>query len=200
MSNIGILGGSFDPFHKGHLSIAETAVKELDLSKLLLIPTKVSTFKMGKKMASEGDRVAMVKLAARENDKFKVSTIEIDKGSVSYTYKTLAAVKAANPDDEIWFLMGTDSFLSLENWYKGKELLKHYNFAVASRPGFDISVIEKMATKYMEKYGAIVKVLNNDKFDVSSTEIKEAIKSGRSISTLVPKSIERYIYEHGLYK
>ena len=120
MNEIGILGGSFDPFHLGHLSIAEAAIEELNLTKVILIPTKVSPFKLGKKMASEKDRVAMTRLAAQEDEKFEVSTIETDRSSVSYTYKTLELLKKSMEDTKIWFMMGTDSFVSLESWYKGR--------------------------------------------------------------------------------
>ncbi|WP_303857450.1 nicotinate (nicotinamide) nucleotide adenylyltransferase [Aminicella lysinilytica] len=200
MNEIGILGGSFDPFHLGHLSIAEAAIEELNLTKVILIPTKVSPFKLGKKMASEKDRVAMTRLAAQEDEKFEVSTIETDRSSVSYTYKTLELLKKSMEDTKIWFMMGTDSFVSLESWYKGQELLEEYSFAVAARPGFDVSVVEYKAEKYRVKYGAEVRILHNRMLDISSTEIKEAIKEGRSIEGYVPQRIERYIDEHGLYK
>ena len=200
MNEIGILGGSFDPFHLGHLSIAEAAIEELNLTKVILIPSKVSPFKLGKKMASEKDRVAMTRLAAQEDEKFEVSTIETDRSSVSYTYKTLELLQKSMEDTKIWFMMGTDSFVSLESWYKGHELLEEYSFAVAARPRFDVSVVEYKADKYSEKYGAEVKILHNRMLDISSTEIKEAIKEGRSIGEYVPQRIERYIDEHGLYK
>ena len=200
MNEIGILGGSFDPFHLGHLSIAEAAIEELNLTKVILIPTKVSPFKLGKKMASEKDRVAMTRLAAQEDEKFEVSTIETDRSSVSYTYKTLELLKKSMENTKIWFMMGTDSFVSLESWYKGQELLEVYSFAVAARPGFDVSVVEYKAEKYRVKYGAEVRILHNRMLDISSTEIKEAIKEGRSIEGYVPQRIERYIDEHGLYK
>jgi nicotinate-nucleotide adenylyltransferase len=151
-------------------------------------------------MASEKDRVAMTRLAAQEDEKFEVSTIETDRSSVSYTYKTLELLKKSMEDTKIWFMMGTDSFVSLESWYKGQELLEEYSFAVAARPGFDVSVVEYKAEKYRVKYGAEVRILHNRMLDISSTEIKEAIKEGRSIEGYVPQRIERYIDEHGLYK
>ena len=113
MSEIGILGGTFDPFHFGHLSIAEAAIKEFDLSEVILLPTKVQPFKIGREMASEEDRVNMVRLIAKKNKQFRVSTIEAYGQRVSYTYKTLKLLQKEYPDDKFYFILGTDSFLTL---------------------------------------------------------------------------------------
>ena len=102
MSEIGILGGTFDPFHFGHLSIAEAAIKEFDLSEVILLPTKVQPFKIGREMASEEDRVNMVRLIAKENKQFRVSTIEAYGQRVSYTYKTLKLLQKEYPDDKFY--------------------------------------------------------------------------------------------------
>jgi len=200
MSKIGILGGSFDPLHNGHLSIAEAAAEELRLDRVILMPAKVSPFKLGRKMADEKDRVAMVSLMAAVNDKYIVSTLEIDNDGISYTYDTMCQLRKLYTDDELWFLMGTDAFLSLDTWYKGPELLKGFAFAAAPRPGFDIRVLEKKAAEYIDNYDAKISILHNRMLYISSTEIKSAIREGRPIGSFVPEEVERYINEHGLYK
>lgn len=200
MGHIGILGGSFDPFHYGHLSIAKAALKECGLSKVVLMPTKVQPFKLGKKRASEEDRVNMVRLIAKKNENFAVSTIEAFSQEVSYTYKTLQALSEEYGREKLQFIMGTDSFLSIETWYKGEELLKTYSFIVGVRPGYKESETEEKLQYYKEKYGTQVRILHNRVLEVSSTEIKERIKDGRSIREFVPYEIERYIDEHGLYQ
>lgn len=200
MEKIGILGGSFDPLHLGHLSIAEAAMTELNLDRIILIPTKVSPFKVGRKMASNEDRLAMARLATTDKINYQVSTIEIEGQEVSYTYDTLVTLQKTMMDTEFWFLMGSDSFMSLENWYKGKDLLREFNFAVALRPGSDYKKVKEKAEHYQNTYDAEVEILHNNMLDISSTEIKRAIKDGRPISEYVSPSIERYIDEHGLYK
>lgn len=200
MSEIGILGGTFDPFHFGHLSIAEAAIEEFDLSEVILLPTKVQPFKIGREMASEEDRVNMVRLIAEENRKLRVSTIEAFSQRVSYTYKTLKLLQKEYPDDKFYFILGTDSFLTLEEWYKGKELLREFAFIIGIRPGYKISETENTAKRLKEKYNAEIRMLHNEIVEVSSTEIKNNIRSGQSIENLVPTQIERYIDEHGLYK
>ncbi len=200
MSEIGILGGTFDPFHFGHLSIAEAAIKEFDLSEVILLPAKVQPFKIGREMASEEDRVNMVRLIAEENKQLRVSTIEAYSQRISYTYKTLKLLQEEYPDDKFYFILGTDSFLTLEEWYKGEELLQEFAFIIGVRPGYKISEMEAMTKKLRERYNAEIKMLHNEIVEVSSTEIKNNIRSGKSIKSLVPLQIERYIDEHGLYK
>ncbi len=200
MSGIGILGGSFDPFHYGHLSIAKAALKECGLSKIILLPTKVQPFKLGKKRASEMDRVNMVRLIAKHNENFTVSTIEAFSEEVSYTYKTLQILSKEYGQDNIHFILGTDSFLSIESWFKGEELLRTYSFIVGVRPGYKESETEEKMQYFRETYGTRVKILHNRVLEVSSTEIKENIRQGKSIRKHVPYEIERYINEHGIYK
>lgn len=200
MGHIGILGGSFDPFHYGHLSIAKAALKECGLSQIVLMPTKVQPFKLGKKRASEEDRVNMVRLIAKKNENFAVSTIEAFSQEVSYTYKTLQALSEEYGRDKLHFIMGTDSFLSIETWYKGEELLKTYSFIVGVRPGYKENETEEKMQYYQEKYGTKVRILHNHVLEVSSTEIKERIRNKERIRDLVPYEIERYIDEHGLYQ
>lgn len=200
MSEIGILGGSFDPFHYGHLSIASAAMKECGLAKVFLMPARVQPFKVGKEMAAEEDRVNMIRLIAKRNENFAVTTIEAFGRKVSYTYDTLQELKARNPKDHFHFILGTDSFLSLEKWYKGKELLCEQDFIVGIRPGYKESETIEKAEKFRREYGTGIKLLHNRIIEVSSTEIKENIRNGKGIRHLVPYEIERYIYEHGLYQ
>lgn len=192
MKKTGILGGTFDPFHNGHLSIAKEALEEFNLSKILLIPAKVQPFKLGKEMADEKARVDMTRLAAEEDSRFIVSTIETDGENISYTYKTLCELQKTYPDDKFYFIMGADSFLSLNRWYMGKELLRKFAFIIARRPGYELNTANIT--------NAEIEFLHNDVLQVSSTEIKEKIRRGKGISDLVPLSIERYINEHRLYK
>lgn len=200
MQEIGILGGSFDPFHRGHLSIAKAAMKECGLSRIILLPTKVQPFKIGREMASSRDRVNMVNLIARENENFIVSAIEAESSEVSYTYRTLQRLQAEYPADRLHFIMGTDSFLSLESWYRSEELLREFSMIVGIRPGYKESETVETMHRLRETYGARIRILHNRVMEVSSTEIKENVKSGKSIRAFVPFQIERYICEHGLYK
>jgi nicotinate-nucleotide adenylyltransferase len=200
MSDIGILGGSFDPIHNGHISIADTAMEEASLEKVIVMPARVSPFKIGSEIADDVDRLHMIKEAIAGHRGLEVSTIEINSGGVSYTYKTLSILKKYHPDDVLWFIMGSDQFLCLENWYKGPDLLRDYAFILAPRPGFDREAADEKLTRYTEVYGTSIRVLHNYPLDISSTDIKKAVREGRSISGMVPPGVEKYIYEHGLYR
>ena len=199
MSNIGILGGSFDPFHRGHLSIALAAASLDSFKEVVLMPAKVSPFKVGREMASDHDRVRMLELVAEEYDKITVSTYEIEHTEVSYTFDTLTALQELYPDDSLWFIVGSDSLLSLEEWHKGKELLSHFSFLLAPRPGYDLYETDQKMQDYINRYGTQILVLDNEHFDISSTEIKITLRQGKPITDMVPEAVERYIHEQGLY-
>ncbi len=199
MDRIGILGGTFDPFHIGHLSIARAAMEECALHQIVLLPAKVQPFKLGHKMAAEEDRVNMVRLIAEENAGFSVSTAEAYSSGISYTYKTLKTLEKSYEGARLYFILGTDSFLSLENWYRGEDLLREFAFIVGIRPGYKEGETAEKAEILRNRYGTEIVLLHNRTVNISSTEIKKNIKRGKSIRQLVPFSIERYIYEHGLY-
>lgn len=195
-----ILGGSFDPIHNGHLSIAEAAVNELRLDRLLLMPAFVSPFKQGRTVADEQDRLEMARLAARTIPNASASDYEIRKQSVSYTYDTLDALDREGTYGTLIFLTGTDAFLDIETWYRGEELLRRFAFGLAPRPDTDRNEEERKLDRFRERYGADITVLHNRAVPVSSTEIREKVAAGVSITGLVPADVEGYIYEHGLYR
>ena len=200
MSDIGILGGTFDPFHTGHLCIAKSALETGGMEKVILMPAKVSPFKVGREMAAEEDRLAMAGLAAELSPDIEVSRLEVEADGVSYTFRTLTTLHKMHPYDRYWLIVGSDQFLNLESWYKGKDILESFQVILASRPGYMESEIEQKIQRYTDTYGTAVRVLKEEMPDISSTMIKEKIKSGDSITGLVPDMIEKYINEHGLYR
>lgn len=200
MNKIGLLGGTFDPFHNGHLSIAEAASKDLNLEYVYLLPAYVQPFKVGKGVTAKENRLDMLKLVAEEVDFLKVSTVELEQECISYTYDTIQHLKEENPGKEFVFIMGTDSLLTIEKWYKGEELLESCSFAVGLRPGHEQKTVEEKIDSLRKKYKTNIYVLKNQLKEISSTEIKERIRSGLGISELVPGPVERYIHEQKLYQ
>lgn len=199
MENIGILGGTFDPFHLGHLSVLEAAVEEACCDRIILLPAKVSPFKIERRITEDIHRVAMLSCVAKMYDNVEVSTIEIDGPEISYTYNTMKEIQRKKPPDKLHFIMGSDSLLTLESWYKGRELLREFSFILAPRPGYNYSETKKTKMYLEKKYGTEIKVLNNKLRNISSTEIKDAIKCGKEINHLVPTEVAVYINEHRLY-
>ena len=200
MKNIGILGGTFDPFHLGHLSIMEAAAEEQLFDRIILLPARVSPFKIGREIADREARVAMLELVAEEYPSAEVSRLEIDSTRVSYTFDTLTEMQKQYPGDRLWFIVGSDSLLSLEQWYKGKELLRGFSFVLAPRPGCDKADTDEHLRRYREIYGTEIRVLHNRLKDISSTEIKKNIREGKPIDSLVPEPVADYINEHRLYQ
>lgn len=200
MHKIGILGGSFDPIHNGHIAIAASALKECELDKVILIPTRNQPFKVGRHSADEIDRLNMAFLVADENKGLVCSPCEINQGGISYTYNTLQTLKHVYDDSMLYFILGTDSFLELESWYNGKELLRTTPFILAIRPGYKETETNEAVERYRKTYNSDITVLNNPLFNISSTNIRRCVKENESIAEFVPQCVEEYIYEHGLYK
>lgn len=196
---IGVLGGSFDPIHNGHVALARAAIKEACLDKLIVMPTKVQPFKQNRKVTEDFHRLNMVSLAFEDTDNVEVSDYEIKHTKISYTHATLNHLKKIYPNDRIYFIMGTDSLLTLEKWFKGEELLRDFAFIVSFRPGYKEHELDEKIRYYEKIYGTeIIKILSVMP-DVSSTEIRNLCEEEKSISELVPKKVERYIYAEGLY-
>ncbi len=201
MKKIGIFGGTFDPIHFGHLSLIEAGVRELDFERAILMPAHVSPFKLEQITANDRDRLAMAELAAKEScDRIEVSDFEIKNEDISYTYNTLSEFRRRYPGYELWFMLGTDSLLTLDKWYRGPELLCEFCFALAARPGYRQAECKQKRAYYEKTFGTKIAELNNRQLDISSTEIRRSVSEGKSISGLVPETVERYIHEHGLYR
>ncbi|WP_027399667.1 nicotinate-nucleotide adenylyltransferase [Anaerovorax odorimutans] len=200
MKKIGILGGTFDPIHWGHLVLAEHAKEEAGLDQVIFMPAMIQPFKINKKVTSSRDRYEMIRRAIKGNNSFKVSSKELDSPNISYTINTLRSCR----DDfgissEIFFIMGTDTFLDIEKWYKSKELLTEFSFIVGYRPGYKEDELLNCIEHIREKYNTNIIQLNNRRIEISSTDIKERVKNRKSIRYLVSKEVEEYINDSKLY-
>lgn len=196
---IGVLGGSFDPVHLGHVALGRAAMAEGNLQKLIVMPTHVQPFKRGREVAEDHHRIEMCRLAFADTEKAEISEYEMTQTEISYTYDTLAWLSSVYPDSKLYFITGTDAFLDIEYWRKGRELLEHYSFMVSVRPGYKEKELEDKIRYYTERYKTEVILLHGEMPDISSTKIKARRSQNLSISGLVPESVERYIHEHKLY-
>ena len=199
-NRIGILGGTFDPVHMAHVALGRAAVTEAGLSKLIIMPAYIQPFKLGKRVTDDEHRLAMARLAFEEIENAEISTLETDRMRVSYTYDTLAELKESYPEDEIFFITGTDSFISVDTWYKGIDLLHNFSFIVSARPGCRETELNAKILEYKEKHGTNIIKLTSVMPDISSSAIRKKYKEGQPVTGLVPEKVERYITEHGLYQ
>jgi len=201
MKSIGILGGTFDPIHYGHIYLAQQARDEIGLSKVIFIPAKMQPFKLDQLIADGNDRLQMIMLAIEGMEKFEVSNLEFLLPDISYTINTLRAIKEMEtPDTEIYFIIGTDAFLKINTWKHADELLRDYAYIVGTRPGFMEEELENCIEYNREVYNTKIERINNKRLFISSTEIKEKISKGERLDAFVPTAVERFIYDKGLYQ
>lgn len=190
MANIGILGGTFDPPHNGHLALAKNAIKSLDLTKVLFVPSHIPPHKSHQKISSDSDRLKMLALAIADSKIYHISTIELERSGYSFTVDTLRQIKAEYPGDKILFLIGADNISEIESWRSPDEIFKLASVAAFTRPGF------KITGKYANK----IIYFDMEPLDLSSTDIRNLVRRGESISGLLPKSVAEYISASGLYR
>ena len=195
----GIYGGSFDPIHIGHVALAESAVRECGLDKLIFMPAYMSPFKLDRKVTDGRDRCGMIEAVLGINSAFCLSRYELNKGGPSYTIETLRHWDRLL-DGELYFVLGFDSVIQLDKWYLGEEILRNYHFITARRPDTDDTEGMHTVAMFREKYGADITVLEMAPVDASSTEIRNLVREGKPVTGLVPPGVEDYIIEHKLYK
>lgn len=189
-----IFGGTFNPIHNGHLILAEHCINEEGFDKVVFIPTMNPYYK---DTLDFDTRLKMLKMAIKDNDKFAYSSIENKYNLEGKLYLILEKISELS-DDDITILIGSDSLMNLDWWYKIDEILKNYKILVLKRDDEDEAISIKIA-EYKEKYGADIKVLNNKRVEISSSMIREMIKNGKSIKYLVRDDVEKFIRDEKLY-
>lgn len=189
-----IFGGTFNPIHNGHLILAEHCINKEGFDKVVFIPTMNPYYK---DTLDFDTRLKMLKMAIKDNDKFAYSSIEKKYNLEGKLYLILEKISELS-DDDITILIGSDSLMNLDWWYKIDEILKNYKILVLKRDDEDEAIAMKIA-EYKEKYGADIKVLNNKRVEISSSMIREMIKNGKSIKYLVRDDVEKFIRDENLY-
>lgn len=197
---IGIMGGTFNPIHFGHLILAEQAMEVYDLDEVLFIPSGNPYMKDTEPIADRTVRGHMTELAIKGNPHFRMSSIELDREGPTYTYETLNALKEENPDCTYYFILGADSLLTMETWKNPKEIFKNCVVIASVRGTGTEDKIEKIATHLIYEYQADVRILPAKFIDLSSTEIRQRIAHGKSVRYMLPEKVREYIYENGLYQ
>ncbi|GAB6109585.1 nicotinate-nucleotide adenylyltransferase [Fusibacter bizertensis] len=198
---IGIMGGTFDPIHFGHLMLAEQIRTSFHLDEVLFIPVGKAPHKSLTDAADKMQRYEMTKLAIESNPYFKISDIEIKQIGTTYTIDTVKAIKKTLSDrDELYFITGADAILQLESWKEYVELINLVSFIGATRPGFDTHALADKIENLKLRYGAQIELSYVPALAISSTDIRERVREEKSIKYLLPESVERFIYDNFLYR
>ena len=202
-ARIGMLGGTFDPIHAGHLALARVALDQLGLDRILFVPAGQPPHKRGRPITPAEDRLAMVELAVAGESRFAVSRIEIDRPGPSYTADTadvlLAGPETDEPPIELTVVLSAESFVDLPSWHEPARLLRLARIAVAPRPGHPAPTPSWLAQR-LPGFVDRVDVLEGPHLDISASDIRARIAAGRSIEGLVPPPVVDYIEAHHLYR
>ena len=200
---LGILGGTFDPIHNGHLAAAEAAQQALDLDAITLVPSHIPPHRRDPVGADGEHRYAMASLAAADRPGWSVSRIEIDRDGPSYTYDTLVGLREmVSVGAQYFFILGADAFAEIATWSRYPAVLDLAHFVVVSRPGITLdSLRERVPSAFSPRPAADTRVIlvAANTPDVSSTDIRRRVRSGDSLADLVPDSVANYITTHRLY-
>ncbi|MBQ7722493.1 MAG: nicotinate-nucleotide adenylyltransferase [Kiritimatiellae bacterium] len=201
MGATALLGGSFDPVHRGHIAMAKAALRLLPVDGLVFIPTAFSPLKDEKARATDADRLAMLRLAVADEPRFSVTDMEITRGGVSYTVDTLREWRRLHPADEIFFIAGMDSLLTLRKWREPLEIVNLCRFVAFRRPGIPPPRAEDLGFEDMAVARRLVSdVVEGPMCDVSSSEIRRRVAAGEVIADLVTPEVGGYIADKGLYR
>ncbi len=214
---IGIMGGTFNPIHYGHLAAAEEVRDRLGLDRVLFIPAYIPPHKQEKERPTAAQRREMVSLAVAGNPAFSVSDIELERRGTSYTVDTIEALRSSSPDTSFFFIAGLDSFLDIRTWHRWEYLLGLCAFAVLSRPGYrfsdltaldfmkgfegDLDALDRQTIQHVriQPRGFDLSLQVIPQYDISSSDIRARVRERRSIKYLLPESVEHYIITNILY-
>ena len=200
MAKIGALGGSFHPFHNGHLMLGQYCLDKKLVKEVWFIPTGVSYLKSGKQMLSGEERLRLLELGIEGRPGMKASDIEIKRPGNTYTVDTLKELKRLYPEHDFYFIVGADCLFSIETWYQASEIFKLCSLLVARRDGKSRWEMRVKAKELMEKYGTSIKILEFQEMNISSTMIRDRIHDGKDFEDLVPAKIAEEIMKKDYFR
>ncbi|KMW17156.1 nicotinate-nucleotide adenylyltransferase [Enterocloster citroniae] len=201
MARIGILGGTFDPIHNGHLRLGKRAYEEFELESIWFMPSGVPPHKKDHKITEGKMRRDMVKLAIADTPCFLYSDFELKRKGDTYTAQTLSLLHRERPEDEFYFIIGADSLYEIEHWYHPEAVMGQAVLLVAGRAyRHPHRNMEEQIARLSLRYGARIYPIHCPEMDISSEGIRKAVAEGRPIRDAVPEPVEEYIRVHGLYR
>lgn len=199
MKKIGIMGGTFNPIHFGHLFLAENAYEQIGLDQILFMPSKNPPHKEKPYQVTEQQRVEMVSLAIADNPHFALSTFELERNGYTYTADTLTLLKKENPEKEYYFIVGADSLFMMHQWYQPQTVFSLCTVVAAGRNNVEPQILQQQADYLRQQYQARILLLDMPTIQIASEEIRERIKEGRSVRYYLPEGVIEFINKNKLY-
>lgn len=200
MAKIGLMGGTFDPIHNGHLTLAKKALEEFNLDQVIFIPNHLPWMKSDRNITADEDRIAMVLAAIKDYKGFDISYIEIQAGGNSYTANTVAELHKEHPENQYYFIMGADSLFTIEKWYNPQVIFDCVGILASVRDDCDYEALEAKRNELVEKFHADIQLMHMSKVEISSTFIRENIYTDECVLKMLPKDVYQIIIEKQLYK
>lgn len=190
--SIGVMGGTFDPIHHGHLVAASEVMDVFNLDQVVFVPTQMQPFKEGRRVTSAEHRYLMTVIATASNNRFTVSRVDIDRGGTTYTIDTLSDIHAMRPDADLFFITGADALEQILTWKDSDKLFEMAHFIGVTRPGHELNARGLPP--------ASVSLLEVPAMAISSTDCRARVKAGKPVWYLVPDGVVQYIDKYGLYR
>lgn len=200
MRKVGIMGGTFNPIHNGHLTLAKEALRQFSLDEVLIMPCGNAYMKAGQVVESGQTRAKMTALAIQDKPYFILSTIEIERQGNTYTYQTLEYLKSENPDAEYYFIVGADILFQMTKWVSPERIFSSCFILAAIRDDKTVSDMEKQIDLLSQQYNARIYLMKTERMSISSSEIRRKVAQGESIEGDVPEPVRIYIEKRGLYR
>ncbi len=196
---IGLMGGTFDPIHYGHLLIAENAYEQFRLDEVIFMPTGTSPHKDSGKILDANERMELIRLAIQDNPHFSCSDYEITKEGICYTYLTLRDFHKQFQDAELYFIMGADSLAYFDSWRCPDEISRLSTILAAVRDGLDLDQLLPIRDSLEQKYNTRIGFINTPNFSVSSHMIRQRLAKQQTVRYLIPDAVEAYLKQHAIY-
>ena len=200
MTRIGILGGTFDPIHLGHIQMAEEAYRQADLDQVLFLPSKIPPHKRDRNITAEFHRATMIKLAIQDKSQFVYSDFELQREGITYTADTLRMLQEQNPGHIYYFILGGDSLFQLETWYRPEEIMSRVKILAISRYDISQEQVRVRAEWLAQNYQARIQIVEMSRMDISSSDIRDRVRKGKTLQGMVPDEVEQYIHKYSLYQ
>jgi nicotinate-nucleotide adenylyltransferase len=196
---IGIMGGTFNPVHNGHIKLCRAVMSEMELDKTIFIPSFISPHKKNESMPGADERIRMLELALEAEKDMIIDDYEVRKGDISYSIDTIRYLKDKYAGSSLCWIIGADMLFYIEKWYDYVNVLREIGFIAVKREGYAEDKMEKYISGLKSRFGADITISRTEPINISSTMIREKIKNGLSIKGYVHKKVEQYIISNNLY-